>query len=141
MPLTLASIRQTAALKHVIVARLIAGLPLVGMGMMHLIGAGPIMPILEAARIPLPEVNAVLAPVVEVVAGLLLLSGAFARVGAALGCASMAVAVYAHVVADWPDEPPIVLPIAVLLAALYVLWRGGGAWSMDAKATVPSAVR
>jgi uncharacterized membrane protein YphA (DoxX/SURF4 family) len=133
MPFTLASIRHTTALKHVIVARLIAGLPLVGIAAMHLIGAAPLRPILEAAKIPLPDLNTVVAPVVEVVAGLLILSGAFARVGAVLGSVTMALAMYAHVVADWTDEPPIMLPIAVLLAALYVLWRGGGAWSVDAK--------
>lgn len=132
MPSTLSSLRQTAALKHVIVARVIAGVPLAGLGFMHLIGAAPMKPILEAAKIPLPDLNAVVAPLVEVVAGLLLLSGAFARIGAILACVTMAVAIYAHLAADWVDEPPIALPIAVLLAALYVLWRGGGAWSVDA---------
>jgi len=45
----------------------------------------------------------------------------------------MTVALYAHVRADWTDEPPIVLPIAVLAASIYILWRGGGAWSVDGK--------
>ncbi len=127
----LESIRRTRPLKHVLIARLSAGLPLLGLNIMHLIGAAPLRPILEAAKIPMPGVNAILAPVLGGLAGLMLLSGAFARVGAAIGCGSMAVALYAHVTADWPDEPPIVLPIAVLAASLYVLWRGGGAWSVD----------
>jgi len=88
----LASIRRTQPLKHILIARLIAGLPL------------------------------------------LVLRGALSRSGAAIGCGSMAVALYAHITADWPDEPPIVLPIAVLVAAVYVLWRGGGAWSLDVRA-------
>ncbi|MFN7022402.1 MAG: DoxX family protein [Phycisphaerales bacterium] len=132
MPITLAVIRRTNALKHVIIARLIAGVPLVGIATMHLLGAAPMKPILEAAKIPLPDLNAIVAPIIELIAGLLILSGAFARIGAVLGCATMVVAIYAHMVADWADEPPIVLAIAVLLAALYVLWRGGGAWSLDA---------
>lgn len=135
MPISLLAVRRTAALKHIVMARLIAGVPLVGIATMHLLGAAPMKPILDAARIPLPDLNAVVAPIVEVMAGLLILSGAFARIGAVLGCATMAVAIYSHVVADWTDEPPIALPVAVLLASLYVLWRGGGAWSLDARAS------
>jgi len=126
---------STRPLKHIIVARLIAGLPLVGIGAMHLAGAAPMRPILEAAGIPMPGLNATLAPLMEILAGALLLSGAAARVGAAIAVLSMAVALYAHTVADWQDEPPVVLPLAVLLAALYVLARGAGAWSVDLGAT------
>jgi uncharacterized membrane protein YphA (DoxX/SURF4 family) len=133
MTTAFAALRRTRPIKHMLIPRLIAGLPLVGIAAMHLVGAAPMKPILEAAKIPLPDLNAVVAPIVEIVAGLLILSGAFARIGAVLACGTMAVAIYSHMVADWPDEPPIILPIAVLLAALYVLWRGGGAWSVDAR--------
>ncbi len=122
---------STRPLKHMIVARLIAGLPLVGIGAMHLAGAAPMRPILEAAGIPMPGLNAALAPLMEILAGALLLSGTAVRVGAVIAAISMAVALYAHAVADWQDEPPVVLPLAVLLAALYVLVRGAGAWSVD----------
>lgn len=124
---------KTEALKHVIVARLIAGVPLLGIGVMHLIGAAPMRPILEGAGIPLPGLNAVVAPLVEVAAGLMLLAGAGARIGGVLGAVTMLAALYAHAVFTWDDEPPIVLPIAVLAACLYVAWRGGGAWSVDAR--------
>ncbi len=127
----LRTLLRTRPLKHVIVARLIAGLPLVGIGAMHLAGAAPMRPILEAAGIPMPGFNAALAPLMEILAGALLLSGAAARVGAVIATLSMAVALYAHAVADWQDEPPVVLPLAVILAALYVLARGAGAWSID----------
>jgi len=45
-------------------------------------------------------------------------------------------AIYAHLVIDvWPNgpenEPPLALPIAVLLGAAYVAWRGPGRWSFD----------
>jgi len=135
MSIALGSIRRTRPLKHVLIARLIAGLPLAGISVMHLVGAAPMTPILEAAKSPMPDVNAILAPVLGVLAGLMLLSGAFARVGAAIACGSMAVVLYAHLTADWPDEPPIVLPIAVLAASLYVLWRDGGAWSVDGRSS------
>jgi len=89
-------------------------------------------PILEAAHIPLPALNAVVAPIFEVAAGLMILLGGFARIGAAIAIGTMLVALYAHLTADWPDEPPVVLPVAVLAAAAYVLYQGAGRWSLDA---------
>jgi len=133
MSTALESLRRTRPLKHVLIARLIAGLPLLGLNIMHLIGAAPLRPILDAAKIPLPEVGAIVAPILGVLAGLMLLSGAFARIGAAIGFASMAVALYAHLTSDWPDDPPIILPIAVLSAAAYALKHGGGARSVDGR--------
>ncbi len=132
--MTFPRIRETKPAKEVIVFRLIAGLPLVLFGTMHLIGSPPMRPILEAANIPLPGLNAVFAPIVQVLAGLLLLSGAFARVGALLAAPTMVVALYSHAVADWDDEPTPLIAVAVLVCSLYVLWRGAGAWSLDAKA-------
>jgi len=94
------SIRRTRPLKHVLIARLVAGLPLAGISVMHLIAAAPRKPILQAAQIPIPDLNAILAPVLVLLAGLMLLSGAFARVGAAITCGSMFVALYAHLTAN-----------------------------------------
>ncbi len=51
--MTFSNIRATRPTKEVIVFRLIAGLPLVLFGTMHLIGAPRMRPILEAANIPL----------------------------------------------------------------------------------------
>ncbi len=128
-------LRTTSNLKHVLVPRLIAGLPLLVIGVMHLTGAAPMRPILEAARIPLVDFNAVAAPAGEVLAALLLLSGGMARIGGLIALGAMSVAIYAHIVADWGDEPPIALPIVVLACSAYVLWRGAGAWSLDLAAT------
>ena len=122
----------TDPLKHMVIARLIAGAPLAVFGVMHLVSEEAAMrPILEAANIPLPGLNAALAPIVEIVAGLLMLTGLLTRLGAFLGAITMIVAIYAHVVADWPNEPPMVIAIIVLAASLYLLWRGVGAWSVD----------
>lgn len=128
-------IRRTSNQRHVLIPRFIAGAPLLAIGAMHLTGAAPMRPILEAAGIPLVELNAVAAPIFEVLAGLMLLSGGLARLGGALAIGSMSVAIYAHIVADWADEPPIALPIAVWLASAYILWKGGGAWSLDGRTT------
>ncbi len=128
------NIRETRAGKEAVLFRLIAGLPLAVFATMHLVGAAPMKPILEAADIPLPGINAVVAPIVQVLASVLLLSGAFARLGGLLAAGTMAVALYSHAVADWQDEPSPLIAAAVLVCSLYILWRGAGAWSLDARA-------
>ncbi|HRV82440.1 MAG: DoxX family membrane protein [Planctomycetes bacterium] len=125
-------------LRILAIARTLASLPLLGIGAMHLFGTAPLAPILEGARIPMAEANAQVAPVIEVLAGLLLLVGWRARLGALLGLFSMIGALTAHLRFDhsqfeWPDEPPIALPITVLVLCLLVILRGGGAWSLDAR--------
>ena len=100
-------------------------------------------PLVEAANLPAPALLSPLAVAVEVVAGLLILAGFYARLGAALAIPTMAVAVYAHIAIDvWPNgadnEPPILLPIVVIACAGYVLWRGAGRWSLDRLASRPS---
>ncbi len=127
---------RTGNFKHMIAPRLIAGLPLAGIGMMHLTGAAPLLPILEAQGVPMPGLNAMVAPLFMVIAGLLLISGTLTRLGGVVGVMVMLGALHAHLTIDvWPnpDEPPIFLPIAVLIASAYSVFRGGGAWSVDRK--------
>ena len=113
-------------MRHVAVIRILISLPLIGIGFMHLVGAAPLLPILEGAGIPFPELNAVVAPVVQVLAGLMLLTGFGVRIGALLALGTMVGALVAHVRFDWADEPPIVLPLMVMAGASYVLLRGAG---------------
>jgi putative oxidoreductase len=122
---------RTERVKHVIVARVLAGGLLLVFGLMHLLGMAPLRPILEGAGMPAPGLGAVLIPLMQVIAGASLLAGFYARVGAGLAIAVMLGALFTHLTHDWPDEPPMVMPIVVLAAAAYVLWRGGGAWSVD----------
>lgn len=138
-------IQQTEPLKHVIIARVIAGLPMFVIGMMHFIAPANFEKILRTASIPLVEVNMVAAPAAEVLAGTFLLSGFFARVGGFLGLSTMIPAIYSTLVINslrssagaaklgenFPFVPPIPIPVIVLLACAYVMWRGGGAWSAD----------
>jgi uncharacterized membrane protein YphA (DoxX/SURF4 family) len=116
------------------VLRLAAGLVLTGYSVLYLSGVLSMRPLLEAAGLPLPGVSVVVTPIFNLLAGVMLLSGAYARVGALLACESMAVAIYALAVAGTPADPPIALPIAVLAASVYIAWRGGGAWSVDGRA-------
>lgn len=79
---------------------------------------------------PFPELGAIVAPIAEVVAGPSLLLGLFPRIGALIAIGSMSGALVAHLRFDWADEPPLMLPIAVLLLALVVLVRGAGTWAL-----------
>ncbi len=134
-------IRTTEPSRHLLPLRLVAAAPLLGIGLAHvLVPEAPMRPLVEAAGFPLAGVLAPLAVTAELVAGTLLLLGLWARIGAALAIPTMLGAVYTHVVVDvWPnvdaEEPPLMLPIVVLLIAGYVLWRGAGRWSLDARHT------
>ena len=126
-------ITATTSSKIPVVARAIAGLPLLLIGIQHLTGMAPMQPILEGAGIPMAALNATVAPIFEIIAGLLLLSGFFARIGGLITIGAMSMATYTHIVHDWADEPPIALPIAILVAAIFVVIKGAGAMSIDLK--------
>ena len=110
--------------------RLVAAVPLLGIGIQHLTGSAPILPIIEGAGMPFPELSAQAAPIAEVVAGAMLLLGIFPRLGGLIACGSMAGAIYAHLNHDWEDEPSIVIPIAVLVCSLLVIVAGPGAFAV-----------
>ncbi|MEM9174016.1 MAG: YHS domain-containing (seleno)protein [Myxococcota bacterium] len=126
-----------------LVARIGAATPLVVIGVQHLTGAAPLLPIIEGTPLPFPELNAAIGPVVQVVGGALLAVGLFARVGALMGIGAMAVALFSHATFapyvpvgaaeafTWANEPPIALPIAVLALSGVVLVRGAGRRSLD----------
>lgn len=132
-----ARIRATDPQRHLLLARIVAGVPLLGIGLAHvLVPEAPMRPLVEAAGIPFADLVSPLGVAVEIVAGLSLLLGLWARVGGFLAIPTMLGAVYAHLVIDvWPNgaenEPPLALPVAVLLGAAYVVWRGAGPWSFD----------
>ena len=95
---------------------------------------------LEAANIPFDALNLWLVPVLEMFIGILLILGASTRIAAALVVPIMLVAIYVHVVVDDPSLFPLqprtpIIPIILLFLSIYLLWRGGGAWSVDLKLT------
>ncbi len=154
MPTPLQTIRATnPSAKHVIALRVLAGAPLAFFGLMHLIGAMPMRPLIEAAGLPAPGLMALLAPLAQLLAGVLLLAGAFTRVGALLAIGTMAGALITHLRIPndaWPTpqesgaiEPgpePVflmVVAIAIIFMSAYVLYRGSGAFGLDAKASAP----
>ena len=124
-------LQETRPLRHLMIVRLIAAIPLIGIGIQHLIGTAPLQPILEGAGFPAVEPLSWLAPLIEVIAGLAIALGWYARPGSVLAILSMIAALYAHYAHDWGDEPHLILPIAVLFASVQVLIVGAGAFSVD----------
>lgn len=127
-------LRRTSSAKWLVVPRLVVALPLVVFGSFHLTGMTPLMEILLRAGIPLPEINYYLAPVVMVLSGLSVGLGFYARLGALVASFAMLVAAYSKlVIEEWPGamEPPLALPLVVLVACLIVLVLGAGKWSFD----------
>ena len=135
-------LRKTDQSKISIAPRLIAALPLIAIGIGHFADPATFRLFLEGAGIPMVDLNLIVAPAVEVVAGLLLLLGLFARAGGVAAAATMVVALYTHMVIDpstLPDTvamPPIILPLAVLASALWIAYAGAGRWSLDSNANI-----
>jgi uncharacterized membrane protein YphA (DoxX/SURF4 family) len=94
---------------------------------------------LLAANIPFYTFNIWFVPVAEVVVGVFLLLGLFARIGSLVTINMMLVATYVHLVVDNPNLFPLqpeepIIPLAAIAVAAYIVWRGGGAWSIDLRA-------
>lgn len=148
------ALRKTDNCKIGLGIRIVAGLPLVAFGAMHLVGAMPMKPLVEAAGFPAPGLMAVVAPLAQLAAGLMLLSGAFARIGGLIAIGTMAGAIMTHVRIpndQWPipttdavegpwPEPTFMMGIAavVIAGAIYVLWKGAGAMSIDLRSSTGS---
>jgi len=142
---------QTRDTKYNIALRIIAGAPLLIFGVMHLSGAAPMLPLVEAAELPAPALTAIAAPIVQILAGLLLILGALTRLGAVLGVIVMLGGLITNFLIpndQWPipvdtapnTEPMILTPLAILVIILsaVLLFVGGGKWSVDRKVEGPS---
>ncbi len=91
---------------------------------------------LVAAKIPLFDLTVFAFPIVEMVLGITILFGIHTRLSAAIAAVSMVVAAYVHVVTNDPALFPLqpvepIGPVMLLVMLLYLVWRGGGAWSVD----------
>jgi uncharacterized membrane protein YphA (DoxX/SURF4 family) len=99
---------------------------------------------LLAANIPLYTVSRWSVPFLEMALGAVLAVGAFVRPAVVVVMGIMVVATYVHLVVDDPSLFPLqpgepIIPLMVIVMSMYVLWRGGGAWSLDLRATQVAA--
>lgn len=151
------ALTKTTDQQHIIILRVIAGVPLFLFGIMHLVGAMPMRPLIEAAGLPMPGITAIVAPLAQIIAGVLLLSGAFARIGGVIAIGTMLGAIITHIKIpndQWPTpskidpsimapgaEPTFMLGIAavVILGSVYVIFKGAGPMSVDARCNCGSA--
>jgi len=90
------------------------------------------------AEIPFYTLNFWFVPVFEIFLGIILLLGYYSRIGALMVLPIMFVAIYVHLTVINPaifpaqlQEPYI--PIAIIIMAVIIIWKGGGNWSMDLK--------
>ena len=129
-------LQQTKPWKIMVLPRLLAGVPLVVFSAMHFMYPQHFRDILSASGVPMVDVSVWAASSAEMLGGILLLTGFFARVGGLLGIVTMAPAIVVTIqlarVPNPPFVPPLPVPIVVVLAAAVVLLLGGGAWSADA---------
>ena len=93
---------------------------------------------LIAANIPFYSFNLWVIPRLEVIIGLLLILGLFSRISSLIVINVMIVATYVHLAVDNPSLFPLqpeepFIPLIVIIAAVYILWYGGGTWSIDLK--------
>ncbi len=94
---------------------------------------------LLAAQLPLYEVNVRLVPFIEIAVGVVLLIGVHTRLACLIVIGIMVVATYVHLVVDDPSLFPLqpsepVIPLIVIAVSAYLIWKGGGAGSLDLKA-------
>ena len=95
---------------------------------------------LLAAQLPLYELNVRLVPFIEIAVGAALLIGAYTRFAGVVVIGIMVVATYVHVVVDDPSLFPLqpsepVIPLIVIAMSAYLIWKGGGAGSLDLRAS------
>ena len=95
---------------------------------------------LIAAQLPFYELSRWTVPFLELLLGVVLAIGILVRPAAIAVIGIMVVATYVHVVVDDPSLFPLqpsepIIPVMVMLGSAYLLWRGGGSWSRDLKAT------
>ncbi len=99
---------------------------------------------LEAANIPFQELNRWVVPFIEMGVGAALLVGFYVRIAALLVLNIMIVATYVNLTVEDPSLFPLqptapIIPVVATILAIFVLVRGGGARSLDLKASQRAA--
>ena len=95
---------------------------------------------LLASGLPLVTLTKWSVPFVEMAVGIMLLVGVHTRLASVVVIGIMMVATYVHLVVDDPTLFPLqpsepVIPLVVIGVASFVLFKGGGSWSQDLRAS------
>ena len=132
----LATIQGTTDWGVLLLLRIVVGLPLVFFGVLHLVSPHVIRDILVSAGLPLVDLHGVLVPLVEIVAGVLLVAGLLTRLGAVLAFGVMVPAILVTLQVRAGSEgaalPTLALPVTLALASFFLALLGGGSGSLDA---------
>ncbi len=141
--MNLATLRRTSDNKVAATIRLLLALVFLMTGPMKILVpslAEAFSGQLLAAKLPFYLLTLWTVPYVELVLGVVLALGIFARPAAVAAMGLMLVATYVHLAVDDPSLFPLqpnepIIPLAVIAMSVYVLLRGAGAWSLDLKAS------
>src|SRR5262249_33012540 len=115
--------------------RVVVSLPLLFFGVLHLLSRDVLREILVAAGLPLVDLHSVLVPLVEILAGVLLLVGFLTRLGAVLAFVVMVPALLATLQVTGcraaAAVPTVALPGILVVASFFLALLGGGPGSID----------
>ena len=136
-----AQLRNTSSDKPALVLRLLLGFVFFMAGILKVVVphlGEAFSGQLTTANIPFYGLVLNTVPVIEMVLGITLLFGLHTRLSAAIAAIIMIAATYVHIVADDPSLFPLqpvepVGPLMLLAMLSYLLWKGGGTWSIDLK--------
>jgi uncharacterized membrane protein YphA (DoxX/SURF4 family) len=131
----LATMQGTTDWGVLLLLRVVVGLPLLFFGVLHLVSPDVLREILVAAGQPLIYLHSVLVPLVELLAGVLLLVGFLTRLGAVLAFALMVPAALltfqVNAGRGGPAVPTLALPVTLAVASFFLAVLGGGSGSID----------
>jgi len=132
-------LRETQPSKPLAIVRILLGLLFLTTGMMKLFVPelrAAFSGQLTAAAIPAHSLNMWIVPLAETGMGLALIAGFHSRLASLAAMGMMVVATYVHVVVHDPELFPLqpeapIIPLIALVLCGWVLWAGGGSWSVD----------
>jgi uncharacterized membrane protein YphA (DoxX/SURF4 family) len=131
----LATIQDTTDWGVLLLLRVVVSLPLLFFGVLHLVSPARFREVLVAGGVPLVDLHSVLVPLMEILAGMLLLVGFLTRLGGVLAFGVMvpAALVTLQVTAfrDVLALPGLALPVTLAVVSFVLALLGGGSGSID----------
>ncbi len=133
------NLRNTSSNKIVGGIRIMLGIIFIMTGTMKLFlpdfGEAWSIQLIEA-EIPLYTFNYWFVPLFEIFTGIILLVGYYSRIGALMILPVILVAIYVHLTVSHPGAFPAqpqepIMPIFVIIMAIFIIIKGGGSWSLD----------